>query len=466
MEKQVVLKDIVYPEYECPVVPAPPTLEELEDRLQRLRKKMVEQDLSHMVVYGDREHFANLMYLVHFDPRFEEALLVISLDKDTPLLLVGNEGEGHLGISPLIEKGRLRHERFQTFSLMNQPRERSRQLKEILQEEGISRYAKVGLVGWKYFMPGEVDAPLHTTDVPSYLTDILRSLVSPSSVVNVTDLLIAPSYGMRSCLSPYEIACFEYANVLSSESVKRVLKGLKVGMTDFEAMQAARYTGFPLSCYMSIKSSGNQHYGLSSPTGDKICLGQPCSISIAHWGSNVCRAGWIAADERDLPQAAKMYVPVFAAPYFLALREWLRNLKIGVSGSYLYQLIMDMLPFDQFNVYLNPGHLIHLDEWTTSPIYKNSKEVIASGMYMQSDIIPRSSIYGSSRMEDGFVIADEGLRKRLLQAYPAVYARCMRRRCFMEDLGFELPEEVLPLSNMAGIVVPFFLRSQCVLSFV
>ena len=134
MEKQVVLKDIVYPEYECPVVPAPPTLEELEDRLQRLRKKMVEQDLSHMVVYGDREHFANLMYLVHFDPRFEEALLVISLDKDTPLLLVGNEGEGHLGISPLIEKGRLRHERFQTFSLMNQPRERSRQLKEILQD--------------------------------------------------------------------------------------------------------------------------------------------------------------------------------------------------------------------------------------------------------------------------------------------------------------------------------------------
>ena len=71
MEKQVVLRDIVYPEYECPVVPAPPALEELEDRLQRLRKKMVEQDLSHMVVYGDREHFANLMYLVHFDPRFE-----------------------------------------------------------------------------------------------------------------------------------------------------------------------------------------------------------------------------------------------------------------------------------------------------------------------------------------------------------------------------------------------------------
>ena len=466
MEKQVVLKDIVYPKYECPVVPAPPTLEELDNRLQHLRKKMIERGLSHLVVYGDREHFANLMYLVHFDPRFEEALLVVSLDKDTSLLLVGNEGEGHLGISPLIQNGKLRYECFQTFSLMNQPRETSRQLKEILQEEGVSHYAKVGLVGWKYFMPGEVDDPLHTTDVPSYLTDILRSLASSGSVVNATDLLIAPSYGMRSNLSPYEIAWFEYANVLGSEAIKRILMRLKVGMTDFEAMQATRYTGFPLSCYMSIKSSGNQHYGLSSPTGDKICLGQPCSISIAHWGSNICRAGWIAADERDLPQAAKAYVPAFAAPYFLALREWIRNLKIGVSGGYLYQLIMDMLPFEQFKVYLNPGHLIHFDEWTTSPIYKNSKEFIASGMYLQSDIIPRSSVFGSSRMEDGFVIADECLQKKLLQFYPAVYTRCMQRRCFMEKLGFELPEEVLPLSNIAGIVVPFFLRSQCVLSFV
>ena len=154
------------------------------------------------------------------------------------------------------------------------------------------------------------------------------------------------------------------------------------------------------------------------------------------------------------------------APYLEALYEWFRNLRIGVTGGSLYQLIENLLPYDKFNVYLNPVHLIHLDEWTTSPIYKGSTNKILSGMYIQSDIIPRSPVYGSSRMEDGFIIADQLLRQKLMELYPAVYERCMSRRKFMEELGFELPEEVLPLSNLAGMVVPFFLQCNCVMSFV
>lgn len=54
---------------------------------------MKSKELSHLVVYGDKEHFASLMYLVHFDPRFEEALLIIGIS-GSPLLLVGNECVG------------------------------------------------------------------------------------------------------------------------------------------------------------------------------------------------------------------------------------------------------------------------------------------------------------------------------------------------------------------------------------
>lgn len=114
-----------------------------------------------------------------------------------------------------------------------------------------------------------------------------------------------------------------------------------------------------------------------------------------------------------------------------------------------------MLPFDKFAVSLNPGHLIHLDEWLSSPVYEGSEEVIHSGMYIQIDIIPRSPRFSSSRMEEGIVIADNSLRGAVRKNYPDVYERCMERRQFMESLGFELPEEVLPLSNMAGIIVPF-----------
>lgn len=466
MKKRIIMRNIKFPDYVFPSVPAPPQVQELEERLQCCRDKMIVHGLSHLIVYGDREHFANLMYLVHFDPRFEEALLIMSVEKLAPLILVGNEGEGHLGVSPLFQAGKLRCERFQTFSLMSQPRDTSRSLETILREEGITDKSKVGVVGWKYFISGELKDTQYASDIPSYLMDILRSLVASANLTNATDLLISPEYGMRSFVSPSEIVFFEYANVLGSESVKRVLRNLQIGKTDFEVMQSAGYTGFPLSCYMTIKSSGNQNYGLSSPVGAKLCLGQPCSISIAHWGSNVCRAGWLAADINDLPNIAKGYISEFVAPYLEALYEWFRNLRIGVTGGSLYQLIENLLPYDKFNVYLNPGHLIHLDEWTTSPIYKGSTDKILSGMYIQSDIIPRSPVYGSSRMEDGFIIADQLLRQKLMELYPAVYERCMSRRKFMEELGFELPEEVLPLSNLAGMVVPFFLQCNCVMSFV
>lgn len=61
-------------------------------------------------------------------------------------------------------------------------------------------------------------------------------------------------------------------------------------------------------------------------------------------------------------------------------------------------------------------------------------------------------------MEDGVVLADAVLRRQLRVEFPACYARCQARRAFMIwALGFDLPEEVLPLSNLAGIVPPYFL---------
>ncbi len=102
--------------------PARPTVEEFEGRIQAARDAMERLGLTHLIVYGDREHFANMAFLTGFDPRFEEAVLVIS-QREKPLLLVGNECEGYLTVSPLFVAGKLRYERYQPFSLLNQPRE-------------------------------------------------------------------------------------------------------------------------------------------------------------------------------------------------------------------------------------------------------------------------------------------------------------------------------------------------------
>ena len=115
------LTEIDWPDFgRAPAAPSLP-VDELQARMAKVRAAMEKRQLSHLVVYGDREHFANLAYLTNFDPRFEEALLVVRQDEN-PLLIVGNECESYLPISPLWQAGVLRTERFQDFSLLDQPR--------------------------------------------------------------------------------------------------------------------------------------------------------------------------------------------------------------------------------------------------------------------------------------------------------------------------------------------------------
>lgn len=456
------LIETAWPEFGVAVPPLPPTVAEFETRLAAVRSAMERHGLTHLVVYGDREHFANLAYLSGFDPRFEEALLIIAQD-GAPLLLVGNECAGYLTISPLYVAGQLRTECFQPFSLLNQPREQSRLLRAIFIDEGIRAGATVGTVGWKYFADSEHPDSTHALDLPSYLADTLRHLVGWENVTNATALLMHPDYGLRTFCTPAEIAYFEYTNTLAAEGMKRVLFGLRPGMTDYELAQLYSYNGAPQSCYLIVAVGENTQRGLTSPTGLTIRRGDPLATNIAYWGSNSCRAGWVAASAADLPTAAQDYVDNFAGPYFAVLAEWFRQLRIGTPGGALAQLVAEQLPYDQYGIFLNPGHLIHLDEWVSSPIYPGSKIPLHSGMALQVDVIPSSPRYFSTRMEDGVVLADAPLRQALEQQYPACYARCQQRREFMiNTLGFELAEEVLPLSNIPGIVPPYFLTPNLI----
>jgi Xaa-Pro aminopeptidase len=448
---------IGWPEFGQAAYPPETSCAELEQRLDRLRDRMDERKLTHLVVYGDREHFANIAYLTNFDPRFEEALLILSA-RSTPLLVVGNECEAYVGVSPLFQGQKLRRERFQPFSLLNQPRDQSRTMREIFAGEGIDATSQVGCVGWKYFSDHEHPNAQYAIELPSYLVDALRELSGRERVANSTDLLMHPGYGLRTFCTPSEIAYFEYTSVQASESVKRMIFGMREGMTDHEVVALGGTCGEPLGCHVTFTTGRTASLGLSGPRDEKIARGQPLSMNLSYWGSNSCRSGWVANSAKDLPVAAADYAQAFAGVYFEVMSEWFALLKPGTPGGQLWRLIRERLPFEQFGIFLNPGHLIHLDEWLSSPIYPNSDVPLHSGMAIQVDVIPSSPVYASTRMEDGVVLADKELRKQLQDTYPDCYARCQKRRKFMTDiLGIELPEEVLPLSNIPAIVPPFFL---------
>jgi Xaa-Pro aminopeptidase len=456
------LIQIDWPEFGVAGCPPPPSADELAARFAALRERMQEEKLTHIVVFADREHFANLTYLTGFDPRFEEVLMIVGM-KAKPLILVGNECEAYLGFSTLYRAGQLRHERFQSFSLLDQPRERSRALREIFSEEGICKESSVGAVGYKYFSQSEQAKAAHALDIPSYLADTLRELAGHHNVTNATAIFMHPGHGLRARCTANEIAYFEYSNGQAAEAVKRMIFALKEGMTDHSVIESGRLNGDPLSCHVTFGTGKNSKYGLCGPSGELISRGQPLAFNIAYWGSNICRAGWIAQSAADLPDTAKDYVKSFAGPYFEAMAEWFGLMRPGTPGHAVYDLIQNRLPFEKFGIYLNPGHLIHLDEWMSSPFYAGSEIPVASGMAIQVDVIPQSDQYFSTRMEDGIVIADAELRAQLKESSPECFTRCQARRQFMSTvLGIELPEDVLPLSNTCAIVPPYFLEPNTV----
>ncbi len=100
MAHLVQLAKLSLPEFGLPTVePSIPTAT-YESRIAQARARAADSELDALLVYGDREHFANLTYLTGYDPRFEEALLIL-LPGQIPTLLVGNEGMPYSTISPI-----------------------------------------------------------------------------------------------------------------------------------------------------------------------------------------------------------------------------------------------------------------------------------------------------------------------------------------------------------------------------
>jgi amino acid transporter len=91
-----------------------------------------------------------------------------------------------------------------------------------------------------------------------------------------------------------------------------------------------------------------------------------------------------------------------------------------------------------------------------------SKYMPSSGGYHSfatRDIIPATgTAYHTTNIEDGVALADEAARADLAARYPEAWARIVHRREFMAGrLGIRLRPEVLPLSNLAGYLPPYWL---------
>lgn len=447
----VALPDFGMPET-MPVIPA----ELYADRMRRFRRLAAGRGYDRVLIWADREHSANLAYLTGFDPRFEEALLVVGPAGD-PAILVGNECWGMADAAPLP----MRRHMFQDFSLPAQPRDASRPLTAILAEEGIGAGTRIGIIGWKnYARPDQVD-------LPAYLVDEVRELVGPDgSIENAVDLLIGPAGGLRVINEVEQLAAFEFAACHTSSGVRNLLFNLKPGMRESEAVGLLRWNGMPLSCHLMLTAGERASLGLLSPGDRPIERGDRFTVAFGIWGALNCRAGFVVEDETELPPGIGDYLDRLVVPYFTAIVEWLEALHVGQTGGVLHDIVERHLGDPFFGIFLNPGHQIHLDEWVNSPISKGSEIPLQSGMAFQVDVIPATGTdYFTSNIEDGIALADEELRAEFADRFPEAWARIEARRSFMRtELGIHLHPDVLPFSNIPSYLPPFLLRPDRVMT--
>ncbi len=459
---EVALREVELPDFGEPTVEPSIPRAVYEARIARALERARERGLDHLVVYGDREHSANIAYLTGFEPRFEEAMLLFA--KGTkPALVVGNEGWGYVGISPLD----LERVLFQSFSLLSQPRSESPSARDLFRAHGIERGSRVGVIGWKYFL--EAESPETTLEIPSYLADSLREVTGdPSRVTNETAIFMNAENGLRVLNEAEQLAWFEYAATHTSAAIRRVVFGLEPGMTEHEAVRLMKVNGIPLSCHLMLSSGPRARMGLPSPSSRRIEEGDRFTTAYGIWGALNCRAGFVVRDENGLPAGIRDYVPKLVAPYFRAIVDWYRTSGIGVEGGELYDVVHRHIGDPFFGVKLNPGHQLHLDEWVNSPIFAGSTLKLRSGMAFQVDVIPATGTdYFTTNIEDGIALADEALRRELQEKFREAWGRIDGRRKFMKDvLGIDLKPEVLPFSNIPAYLPPFLLSPRRVMTVV
>lgn len=424
------------------------------NRLHTIRQCMLEKGLDALIVYGDREHFATMKYVTNYDPRFEEALLII-YSTGTPILYIGNEGMAYSNVAILPVERRL----YQSLSLLDQPREQVEPLYDMLKRDGLGECSQVGVAGWKYFNAREFPEAEDLLEIPEHLAYSLRKAVG-GNVTNATAMFMNPQDGLRNINEPEQLADFEWVATQNSQNVLEGLRGIAPGRSEHEIFARIPYMGIPLCC-SPVCATGDhlRRTVLPSATSMVVQSGDPFFLSYSYQGANTCRFGWVAQGPEEVAPEVRDYLDKTAFPYFEALAAWYETLQVGATGDALHHAVNDRLRPLGMTLGLNAGHLIADDEWTSSPVWDGSSLTVRSGMYWQADFFP--AVEGGqigAFAEDGVAVADAALRAELASRYPAMWARIQERRRFMVDtLGIRLGDDVLPFSNFCAAIIPFML---------
>ena len=451
MTRSVELARIGFPFADPPDSPPHIGTAEYERRLDALWDST---DVDWIAVYGDPEHRGNLSYLCGVDPRFEEALLV--LGRNSRRLIVGTEGRelAHQGPVPMETLW------VPTLSGAGIDRGSGLTLREAIAAAGVERGHRVGVIGWKLLEPLEWAEQVPGIAAPAFVVDALRSAAGGADhVLDLTATLLDARDGQRFANSADQIAFFEWGASHAAAAVHGVITSARPGGSEAELATGMRYSGAPLSYHPVVASGPDLPAVLGRPGSRFVGRGEPVFVMVGVWGGNCARAGILGADEGDCRPDNPGYLARVAIPYWRAVAAWYEAMAVGRPAGDVLAEVTEACRRQGFQPALGVGHFVDWEDWPNTPFRDRSDAPIRSGTVVDCDIF--SDRNGPAHMvhcEDTIAVADGALRAEIAERHPLVWSRFERRQRFMrEQLGIAISEDILPLTDSAGYLPPFWL---------
>ena len=367
--------------------------EEFGLRIDRIREKMQQQGLDAFLVYGDEYRKENLRYVSNYWPIFERGALLLGKSGE-PIVLCAPEGEQVAKEMSIWEDVRL----IPDFLCVTVPDEIDYPLakytsfknlaSELRKQGGLGRMGVVGI-----------------HDMPSDLLKRIRNAFE-CELVDSADIL----FSLRKVKSENEIMCLKEAARIAEEGFKAMMADDLIGKTERYAAGiaegAARMAGAEAVIFTVFGSGDRSAKIVGRPEmktiedGDMIM----CALAIQYEGYvSTCEIPFAVGNySADTKRVIDVLVHASA--------EGVPYLKPGVPMKHFVRAVRDYFRkegLSKYDVY-PPLHGIGCAEAESPYPDENTEAVFQAGMTVNTDISLFGLPGGSNRIEEGFVITEDG----------------------------------------------------------
>ena len=370
------------------------TKKEFAERIRKIRTMMNKDGIDALFVYGDEYRKENLRYVSNFWPLFERGGLLIGKELE-PILLSAPEGEQvahEMSVWPDIRL-------IPDFLCATVPDEIEYPLatysdfstlkNEISENQGDIK--TLGVVG--------IDA------MSSLLFNTINSAFD-CDIIDCNYML----QELRKQKSEDEIACLSQAALIADKAFETLLSENIIGMSELEAAGiiegAARKYGAEHIIFNVFASGKRTHTIIGRPTNKIIENGDMIMCALA-----VQYEGYVATCEvpfavGDVSKETKRVIKILIG----ALYAGLPYLKAGIPMQQFVMAVKNHfaeMKVSEFDVY-PPLHGIGCAEAESPYPNEHTTKPFEPGMTVNTDISLFGLPGGSNRIEEGYVITDQG----------------------------------------------------------